>query len=356
MKKIFVLLLSLAPMFLAAQDRTVYTPAQELTLIGKATADGPLFHRVDTARYNDMPKGVKRLFTQSSGLAVSFVTNSTSIKAKWTVPNKRQGANMTPIMQKGLDLYIRKDGRWEYAGVGAPHGVESERTLVSNMEPGEKECLIYLPLYDEITSLEVGVEEGASIRGGDNPFKGKIVVYGSSITQGASASRPGLSYTSRLSRRSGWQFINMGLSGSGKMEASVARMLADIEDADAFILDCIANPVAAEINERTATFVAILREKHPDIPIIFIQSIIRESCNFNMKSRAVVTAQNEAIEEQFKALRKNDKNLYLIMEDSFIGDDHEGTIDDSHPNDLGFTRMLRKFEPKLSKILKIKFK
>lgn len=353
---VFLFLLPLVSM--AQQADFVYTPAQQLTLIGKATADGAFFHRVDTARYSDMPAEVKRLFTHSSGLALSFVTNSKSIKARWTVPNKRQGGNMTPIMQKGVDLYIKCKDTWVYAGVGSPNGTTSHRTLVEDMDDSDKECLLYLPLYDEVTELEIGVTADAYLRKGDTPFsKGKIVVYGSSITQGASASRPGLAYPSQLARSSGCSFVNMGLSGSGKMEASVGRMLADIEDVDAFILDCVPNPSPAEITERMIPFVRLLREKHPNVPIVIIQSIIREEGNFNLKLRERVRQQNMAITEQFKTMQKMGiKNIYMIKEDDFLGIDHEGSIDGDHPTDVGFERMLSKFKPALSKILKIKFK
>jgi lysophospholipase L1-like esterase len=220
----------------------------------------------------------------------------------------------------------------------------------------EKECLLYLPLYDELKSLEIGVSSDAHIRKGENPFKEKIVVYGSSILQGASASRPGMAYPARLSRSSGYNFINLGLSGNGKMEKEVAEMLADI-DADAFILDCIPNPSPKEITDRTVDFVMTLRQKHPDTPIIVIQTLIRETGNFNQKARENVKRQNEAIAEQVEVLRKkNVKNLYFIKEDQFLGTDHEGTVDGTHPNDLGFDRMLKKYKPAISKILKIKFK
>ena len=194
------------------------------------------------------------------------------------------------------------------------------------------------------------------IRKGENPFKEKIVVYGSSILQGASASRPGMAYPARLSRSSGYNFINLGLSGNGKMEKEVAEMLADI-DADAFILDCIPNPSPKEITDRTVDFVMTLHQKHPDTPIIVIQTLIRETGNFNRKARENVKRQNEAIAEQVEVLRKkNVKNLYFIKEDQFLGTDHEGTVDGTHPNDLGFDRMLKKYKPAISKILKIKFK
>jgi UDP-N-acetylglucosamine:LPS N-acetylglucosamine transferase len=170
------------------------------------------------------------------------------------------------------------------------------------------------------------------------------------------ASRPGMAYPARLSRSSGYNFINLGLSGNGKMEKEVAGMLADI-DADAFILDCIPNPSPKEITERAVDFVMTLREKHPDTPIIIIQTLIRETGNFNQKARENVKQQNEAIAEQVEVLRKKGvKNLYFIKEDRFLGTDHEGTIDGTHPNDLGFDRMLKKYKPAISKILKIKFR
>lgn len=350
--------LLLFPLVMSAQSKRnfTYTSAQELLLVGKATSEGEYFHRVDTAKYHSMPPAVKKRFTNSAGLAISFTTNSPVIKAKWTVPDNPQSANLTRIAQKGLDLYIKRDGKWQFAGVGIPDGVTTERVLVDNMDTEEKECLLYLPLYDELKSLEIGVPADSYIRKGQNPFKEKIVVYGSSILQGASASRPGMAYPARLSRSSGYNFINLGLSGSGKMEKEVAEMLADI-DADAFILDCIPNPSPTEIAERTVAFVTTLRQKHPDTPIIVIQTVVRESGNFNLKSRERVKLQNEAITAQMEVLRKKGvKNLYFIKEDHFLGTDHEGTVDGTHPNDLGFDRMLKKYKPAIGKILKIKFR
>ena len=338
------------------KDNITYVPAQELLLVGKATTEGEYFHRVDTAKYCTMPPTVKKLFTNSAGLAISFTTNSPVIKAKWMVPDNYQLPNLTRVAQKGLDLYIKRDGKWQFAGVGIPGGVTTETVLVDNMGTEEKECLLYLPLYDELKSLEIGVSSDAHIRKGENPFKEKIVVYGSSLLQGASASRPGMAYPARLSRSSGYNFINLGLSGNGKMEKEVAEMLADI-DADAFILDCIPNPSPKEITDRTVDFVMTLRQKHPDTPIIVIQTLIRETGNFNQKARENVKRQNEAIAEQVEVLRKkNVKNLYFIKEDQFLGTDHEGTVDGTHPNDLGFDRMLKKYKLAISKILKIKFK
>ena len=143
------------------KDNITYVPAQELLLVGKATTEGEYFHRVDTAKYRTMPPTVKKLFTNSAGLAISFTTNSPVIKAKWMVPDNYQLPNLTRVAQKGLDLYIKRDGKWQFAGVGIPGGVTTEKVLVDNMGTEEKECLLYLPLYDELKSLEIGVSSDA---------------------------------------------------------------------------------------------------------------------------------------------------------------------------------------------------
>lgn len=155
------------------KNNFTYVPAQELLLVGKATIEGEYFHRVDTAKYCTMPPAVKKLFTNSAGLAISFTTNSPVIKAKWTVPDNYQLPNLTRLAQKGLDLYIKRDGKWQFAGVGMPGGVTTERVIVDNMGTEEKECLLYLPLYDELKSLEIGVSSDAHIHKGENPFKEK---------------------------------------------------------------------------------------------------------------------------------------------------------------------------------------
>lgn len=329
----------------------VYMNAASLTLIGQAF---PLnsFHRIDTAEYPGFPPAVKRLLTHASGLAVCFNTNSPRIAAKWCVTSSRQGNNMTAIVNKGLDLYIKLNGKWVFAGVGRPAAECNESVIVQNMDNSEKECLLYLPLYDEIKSLSVGVDSGNRITPGKDPFtKMRVLVYGSSITQGASASRPGMAYPARLSRKTGIQFLNLGLSGNGKMEKEVADMVAEVR-ADAFVLDCFANPSPEQITERTAYLVKKIREKHPHAPIIMIQSVIREAGNFDTVIRKMVSRQNENTLKEYRKLQQEGiKDLYLIPGDDLLGKDHEGTTDGSHPNDMGFDRMLEVIRPEIMHIL-----
>lgn len=328
-----------------------FIQADSLTWVGKASDTKKIYHRVDTAIYKKMPQKVKSLFTNSAGVAIAFTTNSTSVSAKWSVKDGKGLPNMPDVNSMGLDLYIKKDGTWRYAGIGRPEGAYSEQMIVTNMDTLTKKCLLYLPTYDEITSLEIGVDKSSFIKPSASPFEGKYVIYGSSITQGASASRPGLAYPARMARATGLNFINLGLSGNGKMEAPVIEMLGDIV-CDAYIMDCIANPSPEEIMERAPYAIRYLRKKHPETPIIFIQSVLREKGLFDEKVRLKSKQQNEAIERVFNDLEKEQiPHLYLIKENNFLGTDNEGTIDGVHPNDIGFDRMIRVIQPAILSIL-----
>ena len=166
---------------------------------------------------------------------------------------------MTAIVCKGLDLYIMKDGEWVFAGVGAPSMKKApyskhEDTIVSDMAEGSKQCLLYLPLFDEVGSLEIGVETGAAITPMENPFRHNIIVHGSSITHGASASRPGMSYPARFGRDNGMNICNLGFSGMCKLQIEYAYYLADIKDVDAFVFDTFSNPSAEVIVENFVFF------------------------------------------------------------------------------------------------------
>jgi hypothetical protein len=258
---------------------------------------------------------------------------------------------MTPIANKGLDLYIIKDGNWQFAGVGKPDSICSLAVVAKNMDKSDKECLLYLPLYDQVSNVAIGIDEGSTIKAGAEPFKKQILIYGSSIAQGASASRPGMAYPARLSRKTGLNFLNLGLTGSAKMENAHADMVASIS-ADAFILDCVPNPSPAEIKQRTAYLVNSIRAKHPTAAIIVVQSIIREGGYFDQKLGETVRQQNLNILKEVESLQQNGtKDLYLIKADDLLGHDHEGTTDGTHPNDIGFDRMLMVLEPAIMEIL-----
>ena len=204
------------------------------------------------------------------------------------------------------------------------------------MPEGSKECMLYLPLFDRVDALEIGIDEDASIVTFENPFRHKSVFKGSSITHGASASRPGMTYPARFGRDNGFYVCNLGFSGKSRLQKEYARIIADTE-ADAFIFDAFSNPLADEINERFDEFVDIIRESHPDTPLIFLQTERRETRNFNMSIEAREAAKQKAAEDQMRERMKTDRHLYFITSEDFLGHEHIATVDGTHPNDLGFT-------------------
>jgi len=328
-----------------------YIDAQKLNIIGKIKHGGKIFHRLDTSEFPLIPKNVKVLATQSAGLAVSFQTTSSRILAKWCTSPRATASNMTGIAFEGMDLYILRNNRWQFAGVARPESHECEEAMiVENLPSGVKDCLLFLPTYDEIQSLKLGVDRKSIIFPLKNPFHKNILVYGSSIVQGASASRPGLAYPARLSRETGYNFINFGFSGSGKMETEVANMIASMKF-DVCILDCVPNPSPEEILERTRNLVLTIRKKHPRVPIIAIHSVAREKGNFDTKIQAKIKLKEQYFNQEIKSLQLKDSALFLIDAKGLLGDDQEGTTDGIHPNDLGFDRMLQKIRPKILDIL-----
>lgn len=341
---------------MTGQKRTYkYTDASELNVIGKVLPTPKPFTRLDTAKYKFDDKVAMRYAGYSTGLSVLFKTDSKNISAKWVTSGANAGANMTAIVQKGLDLYIKQDGEWVFAGVGtpdmrkAPHDIH-ESLIVGNMAEGMKECLLYLPLFDRVDSLMIGVDENAVIESLENPFKFKIIFKGSSITHGASASRAGMTYPARFGRDNGYYVCNLGFSGRSKLQKEFAQILADAE-ADAFVFDTFSNPPGTVIHEKFDEFVDMIRSSHPDTPMIFLQTERRETRNFNQRSEEIEVAKQKAAEEVVRRKMQVDKNIYFIDSKDFLGHDHIATADGTHPNDIGFSRMLDCIEPAIMEIL-----
>ena len=350
----YLLLCLLMPAMAAAENAPVkYTDAASLTIVNKAQPGGPAFQRIDVARYPELTPTVTRYYRYSTGLAVVFRTDSRNIRARWTTVNQLPGANSTLIAQRGLDLYIRRDGKWVFAGVGVPSksGTQHEAPVVEHMDTTMKECLLYLPLFDEVKTLEIGVDAGARIEAAPNPFRHRIVVIGSSITHGTGLSRPGMAYPAQLERATGFEFVNLGASGQCKMEQFFAHVAAACE-ADAFLFDSFSNPSAQQIEERLEPFVATIRAAHPTTPLIFLQTEVRESRNFNDKIRKFEDDKRAASEAGMQRLLKQDKNIYFLNPGMPLGDDHDATVDGVHPSDLGHGRILEVIRPQIVKILK----
>jgi len=327
---------------LAAQTakdvRYVFTEASDLNLIGKIIegTSNP-YHRVDTTVYKGFTKSENTQVRCSAGLAVLFRTNSTTISVKTEYGYMNHGQNTMGISLRGYDLYIRKDGNWLYAesGVSGRNTPEKNTVIIKNMDSSMKECMLYLPIYSEVKSCLIGVEEGAVIESLESPFRYRIGVFGSSFTHGISTSRPGMSYPMQLMRMTGIQMLNLGCSGNCKMQPYFADVLCDA-DVDAFLFDCFSNPTVEQIEERLIPFVEKIRKAHPDIPLIFQQTIYRESRNFSVVADEREKQKMEAVEKMMKRVCRKFDNVYFIHPCA-TSPSHETSVDATHPDDYGYT-------------------
>jgi hypothetical protein len=299
------------------------------------------------------------LSRHSAGLAARFVTGAATIKARWTLTSSRlEMPHMPATGVSGLDLYVKDDkGRWRWLAIGIPKAQSTTAQLVTELPQGEREYLLYLPLYNGVQSAEIGVPKGGTLKKAPERPEDQIkpiVFYGTSITQGGCASRPGMVHTAILGRRLDRPVINLGFSGNGRLEPEVAKLLAEL-DAAVFVIDCLPNVDAAAVSERTEPLVRILREQHPETPILLVEDrsysdafLLSAKRNRNESSRA-------ALREAFERLQAaGDKHLHYLPGDNLLGDDNEGTVDSSHPTDLGFVRQADVMAPALRRILEKK--
>jgi len=338
-----------------SQDSIRYVDASTLLLTGKAKTTDSIYRRVDSTDAIGFPQAVKNLAKHSAGIAVLFETNSSIIRAKWKLPAEVYMHNMTPIAHSGLDLYCFKDGKWQYVSVGKPaKGTDQNQLIVQNMDGSMKQFMLYLPLYNGIGELQIGVHNNATINKPAQPAINKakrIVVYGSSIVQGASASRPGMAYPAILQRKTGYDVINLGFSGSAKMEPELATYIATVQ-ADCYVLDCIPNPSPEQIRDRSHYFIKYIREHQPNTPIVLVETVFRQNGLFDQQIGANVRRQNEEIKKVYERLKQEGvKNIFYIGSDKLIGDDHEATIDGVHLTDLGFTRIADAILPAIKKAM-----
>jgi lysophospholipase L1-like esterase len=339
-----------------AQD-VRWRPAHELMLEGMGwTAVAEPFSRLPAAAHGRVPESLWGLGRHSAGVAVRFVTNSPTVTVRWTLLEAEQAMPHMPATGvSGLDLYARVgDGPWSFVQNGRPagglsHEMRAGLEAVAQGKAGLVECLVYLPLYNGCKSVEVGVPSGKTLDPAPERPGGRgrpVVFYGTSIVQGGCASRPGMAHTAILGRRLDRSVINLGFSGSGRMEAAVADLLAELDPA-AYVIDCLWNMAGmpdAEMAGKVTYLAMALRKAHPSTPILFVgQSSIhsggKESHASQVQARAVAALKQSRV-----------TGVHVAPGADLLRGD-EGTVDGVHPTDLGFVQHADALEPLLRKLL-----
>lgn len=344
--------------FAGEKGDVVWTDAKTLPIEGKAFKDTKSFYDRLPARAEDKVRGpVWNLSRNSAGMAVRFVTDATAIHARWSLTSpKLEMVHMPATGVSGVDLYVKSpEGQWRWLAVGRPSAQTNTQPLIAGLPPGNREYLLYFPLYNGVTSLEIGVAKESKLAaappyppGQDKP----LVFYGTSITHGACASRPGMVHTAMLGRWLGRPVVNLGFSGNGRMEAEVGNFLTEI-DAGVYILDCLPNMTAADISKNAEPLVHQLRKARPNVPILLVEDRSYANSHLIASTKDRNATSRKAYKEAYENLKKAGvSQLYYLPGDDLIGDDTDGTVDNSHPNDLGFYRQAQVMKKALAPILK----
>ena len=210
---------------------------------------------------------------------------------------------------------------------------------------------MYLPLYNGIDSLEIGVPPG-SMFGAIEPRRERpLLFYGTSIMHGACASRAGMAFPAILGRRLNMPVVNLGFSGNGKMEPEVGKLLTEI-DAAVYIIDCLPNVTPLETAQRATPLVRQLRAARPKTPILMVEDRI-------FANAVVLPGRAKGHRERQAAFRaacdtliaEGIEGLYYLEGKDLLGGDGEATVDGSHPTDLGMVRYADAYDKVLRKIL-----
>lgn len=310
----------------------------EGTAIPESEKESP-YDRLPASYKNKVREPVWDLSKNSAGISVRFISNSPFITVRWHLLNDYTMNHMAETGIKGVDLYCKVNGTWQYVNTGRPKGKENEIKLVNTLTRENREYKLYLPLYDGTTKVEVGVDNTSIFEKLLPEKKLPIVFYGTSITQGGCASRPGMAYTNIISRKLGVDCINLGFSGNGKMEAPIVEVMSGIR-ASFYVIDCLPNMTAEDVTKSVIPLAQGLRAKNPDTPIAFVENVMYAKSYFEEGMDKMLREKNRALRAEYdKLVKQGMKNVVYISSEGALGIDGEGYVDGVHMTDLGFLRM-----------------
>ena len=335
-----------------APVRWVAFPDEQLEVCGLPwfQQNRPLLWRLPKRSAEQLPPAVQRLMKFPTGARIRFSSDTASLRIRLETPRIHSLSHMSAMGTSGLDAYV--DGTYWASATPSREG-EQELTFFQGSGRRPKQITIYLPAYQEVTVLAVGIDAGAELSA-PAPFAEKlpIVFYGSSIAQGACAGRPGMSYEAILARRLNVDFVNLGFSGSGRGEPEVVDLVNRVE-ACCYVFD-LGKSYRTQPVEVYAQMLRRVRTAHPGVPIVAMTSIFatREwyDADWAELSQYVRDVTKQAAGEMIDA---GDAAVHLVDGLELLGPaDADGFQEGVHPNDLGFTRIADRLEPTLRQIVR----
>lgn len=294
---------------------------------------------------------VSFLYAHTAGGRIRFTTNSRYIALKAQVGYNSQISTMPLQATAGFDVYTQVNGRETYAGTIRPPVDFQDHYEAAFYFPDARERAItlYMPLYNELYELEIGLDADASVsEGAPYAYPEKILYYGSSITQGQGASRPGMAYPSIISRKLNRDFVNLGFAGACKAEKIMVDYLAG-QEYDLFVCDYDYNsPSADYLRETHYPLYQAVRSAHPQVPILFLTAprVPLDQEWFHDRRQVI-------FETYMKARAQGDRKVYFADGHSFMEGEgrEECLVDGLHPSDMGYYRMANMIGKVLESIL-----
>ncbi|MBR1588815.1 MAG: nucleoside hydrolase [Kiritimatiellae bacterium] len=332
---------------LMARGPMDWIDGRNLPLEGKPFADVKRFYDRMPASLEsntNVNRGVWGQCHNTAGECFRFTTDATRLRIQWSLVSGRLAMPHMPATGvSGIDVYGWTEGKgWVFVKNGRP--LQQDNELAIDWQRG-RPIMIYLPLYNGISSFKVGVAKGTKVAPLAPRASGvtkPVVFYGTSITHGGCASRPGMAWVNIAARKADVPAVNLGFSGSGKMELDLAAVVARI-DASCYVLDCLWNMKPQMVRERFEPFVRELRRLRPDVPIVCAEdcSTFRDSTEKGAIAKAVVD----------KLLAEGWKGLSWLPNTEQMTRDTEEAVDGCHPNDWGMAHMGEGFARAIRKAL-----
>ncbi len=305
------------------------------------------YRRLPQKVAKDVSKGIYSLHANTSGGRVKFITNSSVVAIKAVISGIEKAPHFTLAGIAGFDMYVGNEAEY-YATFVPPVNISTGYESIIHLEDStEREITINFPLYSDVTELYIGLDETAVLKKAPEYKHSKpIVFYGSSITQGGCASRPGNAYENIISRTLHTDYICLGFSGATKAADEFAEYIKNL-DMSVFVCDYDNNaPSLKHLEETHHKMFLTVREANPDLPIILLS---QPKYRLNKKEQQHLAVIRKTYND---AVAAGDKNVYLIDGPTlmqYAGND--GTVDGIHPNDLGFHSMAKVLIDQLKHLL-----
>ena len=340
---------------LGFQDGITWTDGKALHVEGQAweATDSP-WDRLPARAEGIVRKPVWSLSRQSAGIIIKFRTDASEIHVKWDLILDRLALPHMPATgASGLDLYVHDGQQWRWASTPRPTAQSNQARLVHDLDPIMRDWMLYLPLYNGVESISIGVPVGSLIepmsRRPDETLP--VVFYGTSITQGGCASRPGMTHVAIVGRELDREVINLGFSGNGTMDIEMADFIAEI-DAVLYVIDCLPNLESDDVLPRTVPFIKRLRSLRPDTPILLVEDRSYSDAHVNRKRAERNRDSRLALQEAAEVLATDGcREIYYLEGDRLLDANGESTVDGSHPTDLGFRQQADAFKKSIKPIL-----